>query len=238
MNKKILSLTLLFAALNTGMIFAVSNISIAQAKAIAQKKVPGGTVTSISLDYEKNRAIYDIDIFRNQYEYDLKLDATTGSGISAKKTARDDYAYSDADRFITMEKAMAIALKKVPGATIYSIALDTEAKRDIYEIELSLKQYEYDLKLDALTGSGISVKKELKEGAAQTKPQKPSTSTYITKEQAQAAALKKIPGATVRKIELDREDGVYELELRKGKVNYDVTVSATSGKVLSCEIDD
>lgn len=238
MNKKILSLTLLFAALNTGMIFAVSNISIAQAKAIAQKKVPGGTVTSISLDYEKNRAIYDIDIFRNQYEYDLKLDATTGSGISAKKTARDDYSFSDADRFITMDKAMAIALKKVPGATIYSIALDTEAKRDIYEIELALKSYEYDLKLDALTGSGISVKKELKEGVAQSKPQKPSASNYITKEQAQAAALKKVPGATVRKIELDREDGVYEIDLRKGNVNYDVTVSATSGKVLSCEIDD
>lgn len=235
MKKEFLGIGLILASLNLGTLFAASNISIEQAKAIALKKVPGATITNIELDYENNKSIYDIDLVLNQYEYDLKLDATTGSGISVKKELRNDTARPQTANFITTKQAQAIALKKVPGATITKIELDSEAGRGIYDIELVLNQYEYDLKLDAKTGSGISIKKELRDGASNTTQ---LSKNYITKEQAKNAALGHIPGATVLKVELDKDDAVYELELRKGNVKYDVVVSAITGKVLSSEIDD
>ena len=163
MRKKFLAMSLLLATLSATSVIAASHISINQAKAIARKKVPGGTITSIDLDYERNKAIYDIDIILNQYEYELKLNAETGSGISITKELRDDFASSQSAKFISMEQAKNIALKKVPGATVDNIELDYEVGRGIYEIELSLKRYEYDLKLDARTGSGISIKKELRD---------------------------------------------------------------------------
>ena len=239
MNKKFFGISAVIATLSFSTILvAASTISLEKAKAIALKKVPGGKVTHIELDYERNKPVYDIDLVRDKYEYDLKLDAKTGSGISIKKELRDDYVAPSTSNFISIEKAKSIALKKVPGATIHKIELDSEAGKGIYEIELYLNQYEYDLKLDAKTGSGISIKKELRDGYSASKPQNsPSTSTFITKEQAKAAALKKVPGATVRKVELDREDGVYELELRKGNVEYDVEVNARTGQVLFVEVD-
>lgn len=235
MKKKLVGISVLLATLSATSVFAASNISIAQAKAIALKKVPGGTVTSIELDYENNRAIYDIDLVRNQYEYDLKLDAKTGSGISVRKELRDDASNSSNLNLISINQAKSIALKKVPGATIHKIDLDYEGGKAIYEIELYLNQYEYDLKLDARTGSGISIKKELRDGYTASKPQ---GTTFISKQQAKSAVLAKLPGATVTKIELDREDGVYELELRKGNVEYDAEVNARTGQVIFIKIDN
>ena len=163
MRRKFLTLSILLATLSATSVIAASHISINEAKAIARKKVPGGTITSIDLDYERNKAIYDIDMILNQYEYELKLNAETGSGISITKELRDDYASSQSAKFISMEQAQKIALQKVPGARIDNIELDYEGGRGIYEVELSLKRYEYDLKLDARTGSGISIKKELRD---------------------------------------------------------------------------
>ena len=180
MKKKFLFLGAIVTCLGAGTVFAAtSNISMEKAQSIALKKIPGATIKSIELDHEFGKAIYDIDLVLNQYEYDLKLDAKTGSGISVKKELRDDYNYANAQ---------------------------------------------------------TSVKPQVS-----TKPQNTTsqqTSKFITSEQAKAAALKKVPGATVRKVEFDKEDGVYELELRKGLVEYDVVVSAKSGQVLVCEIDD
>lgn len=163
MRRKFLTLSILLTTLSATSVIAASHISINEAKAIARKKVPGGTITSIDLDYERNKAIYDIDMILNQYEYELKLNAETGSGISITKELRDDYASSQSAKFISMEQAQKIALQKVPGARIDNIELDYEGGRGIYEVELSLKRYEYDLKLDARTGSGISIKKELRD---------------------------------------------------------------------------
>ena len=43
--------------------------------------------------------------------------------------------------------------------------------------------------------------------------------------------------AIVTDIELEREDGVYEAELRKGYKEYDVVIDAFTGEVLYCQID-
>jgi uncharacterized membrane protein YkoI len=63
----------------------------------------------------------------------------------------------------------------------------------------------------------------------------------ITADQANAAALAKVPGATIKKTELESENRtvVYGVELTDtaGKTQ-DVKVDATSGQVLTVEADD
>ena len=62
----------------------------------------------------------------------------------------------------------------------------------------------------------------------------------ITADQAKAAALAQFPGATVKKVELDNENGslVYSVQLTdtSGK-GQDVKVDAGNGKVLATEAD-
>ena len=46
--------------------------------------------------------------------------------------------------------------------------------------------------------------------------------------------------ATIKKIELDEDNGrlIYEIELRKQYVKYDVEIDAMTGTVLKCKVDD
>lgn len=159
-------------------------------------------------------------------------------------------AVTKSGKGITMEQAKAIAKSKVPGGMITSIELDYELSRAVYEIEIHLNEYEYDLKLDAATGKGISLRKEYDKDynrptEINTKNlTQNSTADYaqvsIRQTEAEAIALEQVPGATIQKIELDREHGqmVYEVELRKDYVEYDVEINAATGAVIKCKIDN
>ena len=94
MRKRNIILALTLASVSVGSLFAaVTNnsqvISMEKAKAIAKSKVPA-TITSIELDHELRGPVYEIEMHLGNYEYDLKLNATTGSGISVRKEYRDD----------------------------------------------------------------------------------------------------------------------------------------------------
>ena len=161
MKKKLLGIGLLLSILSSSIIFAKSQISIEQAKSIALSKIPGATIKSIELDHDFGKMIYDIDLILNQYEYDLKLDASTGSGLSVKKELRDDYKVSSTpsvgtnipstnSNTISYGSAQSIAVAQVPGATITD--LEYEREENIYEISLQKDYLEYDVVINALTG--------------------------------------------------------------------------------------
>ena len=61
----------------------------------------------------------------------------------------------------------------------------------------------------------------------------------VSADDARAAALVAVPGATVTEVELDEEDGflVYELGLALDRDEFDVVVDAGSGEVLCTERD-
>jgi hypothetical protein len=62
----------------------------------------------------------------------------------------------------------------------------------------------------------------------------------VTADQARAAALAKVPGATIGKVELDNENGavVYSVKLvDSAGTGQEVKIDATSGTVLSTQAD-
>ena len=48
-----------------------------------------------------------------------------------------------------------------------------------------------------------------------------------------------MPGAQFVKVEFDNDDGVpvYEIEMRSGRVEYDLTIHAKTGKILEYDQD-
>lgn len=61
----------------------------------------------------------------------------------------------------------------------------------------------------------------------------------VSEYDARAAAIRAVAGATVTDVDLDEEDGylVYEVDLWRDGVEFDVTIDAGSGEVLCTEED-
>ena len=174
MKKRNIILGLALASVSVGTLFAaVTNkgqvISMEKAKAIAENKVPGATITSIELEHELNGPIYEIEMYLDGYEYDLKLNATTGAGISVCNEQDDDLingvvtsnTLNKADLSavrLTEIEAQTIALQQVPDATTKKIELEEENGQLVYELELRKENIEYDVKVDAITGTVLKCK--------------------------------------------------------------------------------
>lgn len=71
-------------------------ISKKKAKKIALKKVPGATIVKCQLDYDDGQWKYEIDLYKGDYEYDIEINAYSGSIIKYDKDYNDnDYDYDD-----------------------------------------------------------------------------------------------------------------------------------------------
>lgn len=68
-----------------------SNKYIGQTKAqkIARKKVPGATIVKCSFDNDDGTAVYEIEMRKGVYEYELKINAKTGAILEFEKDIDD-----------------------------------------------------------------------------------------------------------------------------------------------------
>lgn len=224
-----------------------------QAKDIALKKIPGAKSTKLELDTSDGLLVYDIDLIKDNVEYDLEISAETGE-IVKYKVDRDYLTKAEvatSNPKVTWEQAKKIALEKVPNGTTTKLKLDRENGRLIYEIEIIKNNQEHDLEIDATTGQIVKyeiddVKQTLPASSssvvinqnAQT-AQVATNNKLLTHEEVKQIALKRVPGAIVKEIELDKENGktVYEIELIKDNVEYDLEIDAYTGEIYKCKID-
>jgi uncharacterized membrane protein YkoI len=127
---------------------------------------------------------------------------------------------------VTFAQAKKIALKKVNGTIIDA---DRDADRDAddgeYEFEIRKGNYVYEVEVKKRTGKAYITDKEYK----------PVKKVKVTHAEAKKIALKKVPNARVVKLELDGNK--YEVELIKGKYEYEMDISASTGKILDYERD-
>lgn len=121
---------------------------------------------------------------------------------------------------ITLAQAKKIALKKVNGKII-----KTDRDDDEYEFDIRKGNYVYEVEVKKYTGKAYIKDKEYK----------PVKKVKISRAQAKKIALKKVPNARVVKLELDGNK--YEVELVKGNYEYEMDISASTGKILDYERD-
>ena len=165
---------------------AAKQIALAHAK-VAQKDV---TFIKAELDTEDGRAVYDIEFYSGNVEYDYDIDAVSGEIISndfdiedysipvqsaaapqqtevpqqtAAAPAPTTPAANNPSEDIGIERAKQIALSHagVGGASFTKVELDTDDGVAVYEIEFKVDNVEYDYEINAVSGAIISSKSEV-----------------------------------------------------------------------------
>jgi uncharacterized membrane protein YkoI len=128
-----------------------------------------GTVTEVELERKLTGAIYEVEIKKDGFEYDLDLDAVTGKVLKKDKSKDDNDDQADLDDNstkidsskvpITTEAAIETALKEATG-TVTDVEFETEDAQTFYDIEIVDGSKEVEVKVDAITGAVLSVEQD------------------------------------------------------------------------------
>lgn len=149
-----------------------SVISVDEAKEIAltDAKLNDITVEYIreKLDYDDGKAVYDLEFFYDNKEYDYEIDALSGEIIEKDFDVEDfDLTVkpsSPTSQYITAEKAKEIALSKAKlkenEVKFEKAERDEDDGRVVYELEFQSGKTEYDFEIDALTGDILDYDKD------------------------------------------------------------------------------
>lgn len=118
----------------------------------------------VSLDRDDGKTVYDVKFDVGETEYDYEILASDGKILTAETERNDDNDSSDntADVAISRDKAIKIALAKVPGAAAKDIRieLDRDDGRYKYEGDIIYERTEYDFEIDAESGDVLEWSEE------------------------------------------------------------------------------
>jgi uncharacterized membrane protein YkoI len=136
-------------------------LSIDEVEKIALQKV-NGVVESIELEKERGKTVYEIDIEKDNIDYDLHIDAYSGEvySVTTDDDDFDDDGYHIShSKLISQAKAVAIAEKEVNGKMV-EVDRDEDDGRIKYDIELKTSNGEAEVEIDASTGKVLEVEWE------------------------------------------------------------------------------
>ena len=164
-------------------------------------------------------------------------------GVSVTANAKSKHKYNrnvSSNSYIGVNRAMNIALKKVPGASnshVKKINLDRENGRMVYEGEIYYNGQEYEFDIDAVTGDIVKWKVDEISNNSGYINNNVNNSQTITMEKAKSIALAQVPGANQShfgKIELDHDHGraVYEIEIFYNNSKYEFDIDAVTGAIV------
>lgn len=167
-------------------------------------------------------------------------------GVSVAVNAKSRNKYNrnvSSNNYIGVNRAMNIALKKVPGASnshVKKINLDRENGRIVYEGEIYYNGQEYEFDIDAETGEIVKWKAETKSTPSYNNRSVNATQ-QVTPERAKSIALAQVSGANqshVGKVDLDLDNGtpVYEIEIFYNNSKYKFDIDASTGEVIGTEV--
>ena len=168
-------------------------------------------------------------------------------GVSVAVNAKSRNKYNrniTSNSYIGVNRAMNIALKKVPGASnshVKKIHLDRENGRMVYEGEIYYNGQEYEFDIDAVTGDIVKWKVDGVSNNSGYVNNNVNNSQTITMEKAKTIALAQVPGANQShfgKIDLDydHERAVYEIEIFYNNSKYEFDIDASTGEIVGTEV--
>lgn len=208
------------------------------------------------LEYDDGRAVYDVEFWTADTEYDYEIDAVTGEILSMDYDADNHHTTqsvtvsgsgntaSSSGTTITEDAARQAALTHAGLAEsdvqFVQCKLDRDDGRQVYEVEFYTSSAEYDYEIDAATGEVLSYDYDAEN---YTPAASGATGTQITSDDAKRIALEHAgvaeSDAARLKVELDRDDGrqVYEVEWDVGRTEYSYEINAADGSILNYETD-
>ncbi|WP_353948354.1 PepSY domain-containing protein [Sporolactobacillus sp. Y61] len=191
----------------------------------------GGKILSVRLENQNGREVYLMALRHPRGEYQLTLDAETGSTVALKKT-KNASSVAPAPETITEKQAGSIATKRTGGA-ILSVEKGELEGRAVYTVRTRSGSNTTELKIGAADGAIIS------EQALPAPEQKKEPKTVISEQEARTLALKKVKGTVIRsRLEENDDQYEYQVTIQSGKGTAEVYVHAYSGKTSISWNDD
>ena len=197
------------------------------------------TLVETTLDSEDGLRLYEICFFTAAVEYEYDLDAVTGEVCGLK------VEYFEESESLPEQKAEGQALTRSEAR---DLALDnagvsaeqaafTKSKLDyedgvlVYEIEFVTDQSAYEYEIDAVTG-------EILERSVETRASSASGAKEIDLSEAKRIALRHAGltegEVTFSEAKREKDDGEdkFEIEFRKGNIEYEYEIDAATGSIL------
>ena len=114
----------------------------------------------VERDNDDGRAVYEVEFYSGNTEYDYEISAETGEILSYDSDIEGwaaQSASSTSGSAVTLEQARALVAERIPGVSADSVQIEQERDdgRDIYEGEVYYDRTEYEFEIDASTGSFI-----------------------------------------------------------------------------------
>lgn len=229
-------LTALGVTAFAGPVYAKKITSMKQAANLALQTVKNGDIVEVDKDYEKGTLIYEVQLLKGKKEYDVTYRASDGKMLAY---GWEEYRVlrGSGKKTISKAKCRQLVTKEVPGGKILSLVKKYDDGIPVYKAKADKGSKRYTLKYHGKTGKLIEY--EWKLTAVKGSGNAQGGSGYIGITRAKQIALSKAPKATVIKAEFDWDDGapVYELELIRGRVEYEFKIHAKTGKILDMERD-
>lgn len=233
MKKRLLfsSMFLCAALLIPGTLSAKQINSAEDAKQLAKAKVAGATVGETDTDYKNNDLVYEVDLYKGNKEYQLTYKASNAKLIKYEWELFDKSSAEDV--LLSKKKIKSLAKKKVGGGSVQSIHLEYDDGVSEYKVQIAKGSKTYQLVYHAGLGKLLSYEWEITGNSGK------ASSGSVTAAKAKKIAKKKVPGATIIKCELDKDDGisVYEIEMVKGQMEYELTINAENGDIIEYDSD-
>jgi uncharacterized membrane protein YkoI len=221
--KRSLSLVLVVLLIGSALAGAATLISKQQAEQDALNAVGGGTVTLAHKEKELHKIIWSVDIRGTANEFEVWVDAHTGSILQIITQPLSPLA-----GFITQQQAEQAALAAVGGGTVVQAQRDHWKGFQIWDIAITQPGFEYDVFVNARDASILKIKKHVNRNGVQAK--------YISKAQAEKIALAAVGGGKVLLIRLETNDNPvdWSVDVRAtNKKQYEVKINAITGKVIA-----
>ena len=236
----------------------VISIDDAMQLAVTHQNLAINDVTFTKVQFDKSTGnSYDIEFTNNGLTYAYAVDANMGTILTYNVLSSTGEVISNSQpvtpsaptnnstgEYITKEKAQEIALKhaglNASDVQFARVEVDYENNIRVYEVEFYTNDgREYDYEIHATSGVIVGYDYDAEYYA----PTSVKPTHNISAADAKAIALKHagVSASNIYgyKCELDYDDGraEYEIEFRVGNVEYDYEIDASTGKIISYEID-
>lgn len=228
-----------FAAVSGAVLLALSvpvfALTADQAKAKAEKYVPSGSIHAIT---EIDDGNYEVKFDRKDAgeRFEIKISQATEEVVSIESKKYDHKGASNVK--LSAEAVKKIVMGEQKDAEIPYVILETDDGFNKYQVSFRTQACYGEYEIHPVTGAILE--RDIHMGAIPTADsltnQQPPNGD-IGLEKAKTIVLEKAPGAQVKELKLDRDDGraVYEGELRNGNWEYEFKLDAATGSVLEWE---
>ncbi len=230
-----------------------------EVKAIVFAELKLNEAEAARLEIELDDGKYEIEFHIGNKEYDIEVDARTGKILRVereqekpaptKPTAPAEPAPTEpaptepaptVPTVLTRDEVKAIVFSELKLNEAEAARLEIELDDGKYEIEFHIGNMEYDVEVNARTGKILKVEKDKENEEPSPSAEAEKTDSILSPEEVKQLIFAKL-GITedqALRLEIELDDGKYELEFRVGRLEYECEVSARTGKILQIERED